>query len=30
MKPGVPARVTKSVALELAAAKAVSELEQEL
>lgn len=30
MEPGIPARVTKSVALELAAAKAVSELEQEL
>ena len=30
MGPGVPARVTKSVALELAAARAVSELEQEL
>ncbi len=30
MEPGIPARVTKSVALELAAARAVSELEQEL
>ena len=30
MGPGVPARVTKSVALELAATRAVSELEQEL
>lgn len=30
MEPGIPARVTKSVALELAAAKAVSELDQEL